>query len=85
MHTSSYDHHVTIGKGELTFQPIRSLEGFENVLRFTVSVALFTFRKVLEVYRNGELPAFSRKYLENWQKEFMDFPPITFNVQSSRL
>jgi hypothetical protein len=85
MHTSSYEHHVRIGKGELTFQPIRSLEGFQYVLRVSVSIALFTFRRILKEYRDGEIPAFSRKYLEKWQREFMNFPQIKFETETTRI
>ena len=85
MHTSSYDQHVKIGKGELTFQPIRSLEGFESVLRFSLAIALFTFRRILQEYRDGELPLFGRKYVEKWQKEFINFPQIKFETESTRI
>jgi hypothetical protein len=76
MHTSNYEHHVKIGRGELTFQPIRSVEGFENVFRFSLAIALFTIRRILEEHRPGELPAFARKYLVKWQNEFINFHKI---------
>jgi len=85
MHTSSYDPHVKVGKGELTFEPIRSLEGIQNVFRFSVGLAFRTFRRVLEEYRAGELAAFSRKYLEKWQKEFLNFPEIKYEMQATRI
>ena len=85
MHTSSYEHHVRIGDGELTFQPIRSVEGFENVFRFTVINALSTFKRILEQYRSGELTAFRRKYTEKWQKEFINFPKITVKAETTRI
>lgn len=85
MHSSSYDHHVRIGHHELTFEPVRSLEGFENVFRFSVAVAFSTFRRILEEYRPGELSAFSRKYMEKWRREFMNFPRITYQVNFTRI
>ncbi len=85
MHTSSYEHHIRVGKDELTFQPIRSLEGFEIVLRFSNGIALSTFRRILEEYRPGELPAFARKYLERWQKEFISFPQIKYETETTRI
>jgi Family of unknown function (DUF5677) len=80
MHGSSYEQHIAIGKGDITFQPIRSLEGFENVFRFSAANALATYRKVLHEYRYGELENFSRKYVEKWQKHFLNFPPINVKV-----
>ncbi len=85
MHTSSYEHHVKIGSGEVTFQPIRSVEGFGNVFRFSAIIALSTFRRILEEYRPGEITAFRRKYSEKWQKEFINFPQITVKVETTRI
>ena len=85
MHGSSYERHIAIGKGEITFQPIRSLEGFETVLRFSVGDAFATYRRILQEYRPGELPAFGRKYLEKWQQAFLHFPPIKYEVKSIRI
>ncbi len=85
MHGSSYEQHIALGRGEITFQPIRSLEGFENVFRFSVANALATYRKVLHEYRYGELENFSRKYVEKWQKYFLNFPPIKVKVDPIRI
>jgi hypothetical protein len=80
MHGSSYEPHISIGRGEITFQPIRSLEGFETVLRFSVAGALATYRKVLQEYRPGELENFARKYAEKWKRDFINIPKITVNT-----
>jgi hypothetical protein len=85
MHASSYERHILIGKGEITFQPIRSMEGFGNVMHFSVTIAFSTFRKILAEYRAEELPAFSRKYKENWQRDFMNFPKITYETKTTRI
>ncbi len=80
MHTSSYDQHVKFGMGEVTFQPIRHLEDFQQVLHFSVSMAQHAYRRVLEVYRNGELPAFSKKYMEKWRRESINFLKIEYEA-----
>jgi len=85
MHTSNYEHHLRMGKGEVTFQSIRSVEGFENVFRYSLNIALMTFRRILAEYRNDELPAFSRKYSENWKTEFINFPKLTIKIDSTRI
>src|SRR5207248_11582927 len=54
MHSSSYDPHVILGTGELTFQPIRSLDKFPTVLSFSVSLTLGTYRAILQQDRSGE-------------------------------
>ncbi len=80
IHASSYEQHIAIGRGELTFQPIRTLEGFDAVLRIALNNALATYRRVLQEYRAGELRAFSRKYMEKWQKNFLNVPHINVRV-----
>ncbi len=85
MHTSSYEHHVKFGGKQVTFQPIRSVEGFESVLRFSAAITLSLYRRILQEYRPGELSAFGRKYLENWQKEFINFPKITVKAETTSI
>lgn len=83
MHSSNYEQHVRMGKGTVTFEPIRHLSGFRSLFTFTAATVLHTYRKVLEHYRPGELPAHSRKYLENWQKALMEVPTIQYEVTTS--
>jgi len=78
MHSSSEDQHVEFEAGKLTIKPIRFLGGFEPVFRFSVSIALDLYRKILHEYRYEELPAFSRKYLEQWQKQYLNFLKIKY-------
>jgi hypothetical protein len=85
MHASSYEHHVKFGLGEVTFEPIRSVEGFGNVFHFTLAVTISTFRRILREYRPEELGTFARKYVEKWQKEFMNFPKIEVRRETSRI
>src|SRR5437868_7007581 len=70
MHGSNYEHHVKCSAGTVAFEPIRYLEDFGQVYQFSAALALSTYRRVLQTYRERELQAFRRKYLENWQKVF---------------
>jgi hypothetical protein len=81
MHASSYEGHIAIGKGNITFQPVRSLQGFDAVLRPSLTDALATYRRVLEAYRPEELLAFRRKYTEKWQRLFLSVPTIKAQVE----
>ena len=85
MHTSTYSPHVSFTGDKVTFEPIRYLKGFESVLRFSISVALLTYMRVLTEYRPAELPAFGRKYRENWQKEFMNFLNIKYGEEATEI
>jgi hypothetical protein len=85
MHTSSYEQHIQIGNGNVTLQPVRSVEGFENVFRLSSGIALSTFRRILQEYRPEELSGFGRKYFESWQKEFMNFPKIKYEPETTTI
>lgn len=85
MHVAAYDPHVKFKGETVTFEPIRHLKGFESVLRFSISMAILTFMRILKEYRPDELPAFGRKYKENWQKEFMNFLNIKYQVVSTEI
>lgn len=80
VHSSNYAQHVLLEKGKVTIEPIRHLSEFDSVFRFSVATAFHSYRKILEVYRPGELRVFSRKYLENWQEAFMQVPRIKYEV-----
>lgn len=78
MHASNLGHHIRIGTGKVTVQPIRSLERFGNVLGFSVPIAVHTFMRILDKYRPEERPAFARKYVDNWRHESLNFPKVQY-------
>jgi hypothetical protein len=80
MHSSSYDRHIKLGK-KLTIQPIRWMDQFQAIFHFSLSMAISAYRAVLHEYRPDELVNFSRKYLEKWQKDFLDFPKIVYKEE----
>jgi hypothetical protein len=66
---------------ELRFVPIRHLENVKLLVQFVGGVALHTYRKVMEHYRPGELPALSKKYLEDWRDAHMHIPNLKYNEE----
>lgn len=84
MHTSSYDRHVKLGK-KLTIQPIRWMDQFQAIFHFSLSMAMSAYRAILGEYRPDELIAFSRKYLEKWKKDFLDFPQIVYKSELTEI
>jgi hypothetical protein len=83
MHSSNYMQHVRMGKGTVTFEPLRHLKEFGTLFSMTASAAIRTYRRVLLNYRSGELPAYSRKYSENWRKAFLEVPKIKYEVTTN--
>ncbi len=79
MHGSNYEQHLNFGTGRITFTPIRYLKDFGSVYHFSVTFAFQTYRRILETYRAGEIPAFNRKYLEKWRRDYMNIPKVTIN------
>ena len=80
MHSSNDDQHVEVTGGKVRLKAIRSLEQFDHVFRFSVSVALQLYRRILEEYRPGELTTFSRKYVEEWQKQYLNFLKVNYST-----
>jgi hypothetical protein len=79
MHGSNYEQHVIFSAGKITFTPIRYLKEFGTLYHFSVTFAFHTYRRILETYRAGEIPAFNRKYLEKWRRNYMNIPKVTIN------
>lgn len=86
MHSSSYDAHIVMGeKKRITFQPIRWLDQFQPVFHFSVSMAMLSFWAMLSEYRPEERAAFSRKYLEKWQRDLTDFVKIVYKSEQAEI
>jgi hypothetical protein len=84
MHSSSYDRHIKLGK-KLTIEPIRWMDQFQSIFHFSMSMAISSFMAMLKEYRPGERAAFGRKYVEKWQKDFLDFPTITYKSELTEI
>jgi hypothetical protein len=78
-HSASYKNHIRFTKNQIKFKPIRNLEGINILLRFVFSATLRTYRVVLENYRIGELPIFSKKYLEEWRSSFLSIKDVKYH------
>jgi hypothetical protein len=85
MHASSYEHHIRIREGKLTIEPIRYFGRFAEVFRFSTIIAMDVFMAVLRAYRPGEMRVFGNKYLEKWQKFFLNPPRIDITAKQVAL
>jgi hypothetical protein len=79
MHASNYGHHIGFNGGRITFYSIRYPKAFSNTVRLTAIIAMDIFMKVLREYREGESARFGQKYLEKWQKTFVNIPELKIN------
>jgi len=82
MHSSRYRHHIQFSEGKLIFEPIRSLKGIKMLINFIVACTLRTYMNILKHYRHGELPAFSRKYVEDWRIAFRSVKSVRYSPGS---
>lgn len=78
MHGSDYKSHIKIHGGEISMEPIRHLSGIASGINFAVSVALHTYRKVLERYRPGQVAELSRRYLRDWRDPFRSVKDVSY-------
>lgn len=82
MHSSRYRHHIQFGNGRLTFEPIRNLKGINTLINFMVACTLRTYMNILRHYRPGEIPAFRKKYTEDWRTAFRNVKSVTYKPAS---
>lgn len=80
-HTASYKDHIRFTKRQVHFKPIRHLQGIDQLLNFVVGIAVRSFQNTLKYYRPGELPAFSKKYLEDWRSPFLSVKGVNYTFK----
>jgi hypothetical protein len=78
-HSASYKDHIRFHSGQVRFKHVRHVEEFHELLNFLVAVTFGAYRKVLTLYRPGELPAFTQKYLNDWRAPFLNVKRITYS------
>jgi hypothetical protein len=78
MHSSRYRHHIQFGNGKLTFEPVRCLKGIDTLINFMVACTLKTYMNILGHYRPAEIPAFRKKYAEDWRVSFRNIKSVRY-------
>ena len=84
-HTSDLMPHVTVGDDQVSINPIRSLAGAQDLIVNTAGILIRTYKDVLSFYRNEELQAFSTKYLNDWQRPFLETPNIKIQTHATAI
>ena len=85
MHASAQLDNVKFECDTIHFEPIRKLDRIKAILDVGVGFSFKAYRTVLKHYRPEELPNFSRKYLQEWQKAFLTINKIVYRVQHHSL
>lgn len=70
-HSARYKDHIEFRSNQVHFIEIRQLTEARAAINFISSDCIRTYRKFLERYRPGEIPAFQKKYLEDWRESYM--------------
>jgi len=82
MHTSNYGQHISFHSDrQITFYSIRHPKDFPNTVKLTATIALATFRKILDEYRPGERARFDQKYVEKWRQALMNIPVLKIDAK----
>jgi hypothetical protein len=76
MHASNYSQHIHMQSGRITFYSIRHPKQFSTTVRLTATIAIGIFMEVLHEYREGACSRFGQKYVEKWQRAFMNIPEL---------
>lgn len=77
-HTGSYKDYLRFSKGQLTFKPVRRLDGIATLLNFTFSLTFRCYEMVLKYYRPGEIKSFATRYQEEWRHPFLSIKDVTY-------
>jgi hypothetical protein len=83
VHAAAYKDHVKLGQKQATLKPIRNLEGISTLLSLVYGVAFRTYQRVLGFYRRDELPALSKKYVEDWRQAIQAVPNLTIKYDKT--
>lgn len=81
MHGSNLEQHATIREGKLIGEQIRKLDNIRTLLQMVIDLAIKTYTTVLSYYRNGEVPRFYEKFLQEWRERFHKIPEVKSNPE----
>jgi hypothetical protein len=81
-HSQAFRKHIMIKGQGIVFEPIRQLEGIRPFLTIVLSLAIRIYQSILKEYRAGELPNFSRKYVEEWRSRFLSIKDVKYTVSN---
>lgn len=73
-HATTFMQMVSHEKETLIIENVRNLSDMQRLVLYASSEALFAYRLFLEKYRREEMPAFQRRYLEEWHQPFNSIP-----------
>jgi hypothetical protein len=82
-HASSYKDHIKFRQNTFLFEPIRWLNGIDTLIRFTGSIALHTYRTIIEKYSPNEMANFHQRYVTEWRQPFLNIPSIEYMFGSN--
>lgn len=77
-HGLAFDKHVRFEAGTVIFEPLRSIEGIDDVLQHTMNFAFQIYRSVLKHYRPEEIQNFNQKYMREWRTRFLTIKKVEY-------
>ena len=80
-HSGSYKDHIIFKKDHIIAKQIRNLEKISELINFSASAAIHSYRIVLARYRPSELPSLSLTYRDQWQGPLMKIKPAIYKYE----
>jgi|APLak6261684236_1056157.scaffolds.fasta_scaffold06105_1 hypothetical protein len=77
-HTASYKDHVRFRNSQVRLKQVRHVAEFRDILNFLVAFSIRAYCNVLTKYRPGELPAFWKKYKDEWRDPFLNVKNVIY-------
>jgi hypothetical protein len=85
-HATTQMEMITHHGKEITFEPIRNLEGFDQIVRYSATLIFRTYRMILQKYRPSEVADnFPRKYRSEWREPYFKIPKVIYNKGKTRI
>jgi len=81
VHSQSYDDQMKFTSKGANVLPVRYIADIHTLLNFACGNAMTLFARILGFYRNGELTAFSRQYVEEWRDAYRSIPHALVGYQ----
>ncbi len=76
MHGTSFQEHISISKGKLYLDHIRSLKNSDVLLITTISTILKLYWMIIEYYRPNELEHFRKKFVSEWGEKIKSIKEV---------
>ena len=75
-HAGAFEKHVKFDGKAVIFEPIRSPEGIQTVVKVVATLAFRVFRLIIAKYFPQDMHSFKQSYITHWRTRFLSVPEV---------